>query len=113
MTVSIFIEQPKLVGMSSLPLKDVLTSDMLYMDRRMKVADRSKGTGGTPDSTPRKGAEQDWPVIGQLVVRNFGTKCIICFYTIILTYQQLYTLYMCTNMSAWHYAAVVTANFLS
>jgi len=58
--------QPKVIGMSSLPLKSILQANALFLDRTLEVRDRSQAVGCNSSSLQ----ENAWPLVGQLKVRN-------------------------------------------
>jgi C2 domain-containing protein 3 len=54
---------PQMLGTVSLPLRSVLVSDKLSVDKAVNVADRSSGSKSTAESN-----EAQWPAIGELKV---------------------------------------------
>ncbi|ELU08216.1 hypothetical protein CAPTEDRAFT_197535 [Capitella teleta] len=62
---------PKLVGMCSVPLKSVLKSDALHLQRELEVRDRSQNIGknkSTLDNSISSKQGSQWPLVGMLKI---------------------------------------------
>ena len=67
-----FTIQPRLLGMASVPLKSVLKSESLFIDRSVEVKERSAAHNQSDSSQNRN--DGLWPVVGNLkVVDHLGS----------------------------------------
>lgn len=68
--------------MCSVPLKSVIKSDALFLDRHLEVRDRSQGQNTSKSTLDGSFSKSNWPVVGNLKVIQLTVLWSIHVYTL-------------------------------